>query len=470
MDPKRILPAAIAVLLAVSGCSRQAAPETTAAPTAAVTSPPAVTEAPAPSAHQLYAQAKAGVADADSIQYSMDFSHTVQLGQNRFTAAVHREFAAEQLHGDLLAQSTQTVSLDTMQLSQSLFITGGTAYGTLDGVAFTGNAETYITETLPWLLIDESLYATGSQRQTSRGTVLTFGDAYAAERWLPGFQPQLTAATGTVTLLDGQIAAMHYEAEYLAQDVPHRVEADIFLRSVNAPLGLAAQQPQGEFADLGGWQVPLLLQIAADRIAAAQSLQLTAAERIHAAAADAVRVQEYSLAASLAGQDFRYAMDNLLTLQQPDSEDVQTHVVQELTQDGMRTVTDGQEELTPLEADDPEFYHSSVARRAALYLPSPAHLESAQLRTDGQTVTVDFTLNRAGATELQYRVSESLFENREELYTTDDAFSVSYARGTLTLDAHTLQPTGLTVQLECSHRIEELGVCSLTLDFEQQLQ
>lgn len=215
----------LALLISLTGCTSQ--PETTE-PTPTQSLP---TEPPAPSASEIYAEARAALDSAQNITLDVTLTTYTTVNSEEFseqsvqtlsyqgigTDAFSVDMDSKIQHGIHLEGYDPEEAEETELSYREIYIDDILYVETEDMYTFSGSMDAATAEKryIPVVLLDAALYGELTCENTGADTKLLFAEPTAAESWALPEEAVLSDAHGAVTLdANGAITQMEYTVSY----------------------------------------------------------------------------------------------------------------------------------------------------------------------------------------------------------------------------------------------------------------
>ncbi len=458
---------AFALLLGLCAC--QGSP----APTQSTQPPTSQTEAPEPTAAELYEEAVASLADGEyeitlrTTRTTGDASYTYELEQTLIYQGMGTEgFTA-------LVEGESVFSDDYSYDSREVYQEGMTFLRFFDseGSLFSSPAdeESFLSRQIPLKLLDSTLYE--SVIQEADGT-FRFSQASALERWVAPEYAELLEASGSAELWkDGSIKALHYKASYLQG--PVTVEQSCTL----SPVGTGTEEDISQYvpeekAAAAAVEVEdpsLLYRIndAAYLSLIIQNCSLQSTSRIEAAseAAGVALVQNDSMAMCGVRDDLRVHLEyNIMTqgYQEDSSEDIEIDYY-----DGMATmILNGGEPTT--EAAVPATYSSAALMSLSAYIPLVEMMQTVSVQDRNGYWYVEYTGTEETGLALEDQASYALAKDEDFLDNYASEYKTDKMEGYVFIDKDSGFPVACGMDFQGRHNIEGT-YCRVYFKMEQTI-
>ena len=442
------------MLLGLSGCQENTAP----------TEPDDETLPPV-DPRTMYAAARLEIDNAPNLQLIISMEQQRTVGNETYSHQVNALASYAGLHTDSLsAIIEENFSFGTYDGTYGTFYKDGQAYAQTMGFTFSTpmSADTFLTEQLPAILLDASLYSTVSTETTSVGTTIRFANSGSLERWLADpSEVQFISAEGTAVLnKNGKLLSTSYTAQYLTGEVSHSLTVSVSV-SIPTTADLSEKFPQDlDSATLiSHFAAPRTLLAAVGDICATQNLSGSYTETLYCEAADSIRTQQVNILSQGIGAELYASVDFATTLTNYAGNAV-TNTQTETYKDGVYTYSINGNKPTVLQNATAEQMRTFCEDTILSSLLTIEYLANAQIVDNGDTYTLQFT----GTETMAETLCDSIYTILNlDLDATAQSYATNKIGGYLTLDKVTGLPLEAGIFLT---RIHVIGGSSYTMTYQ----
>ena len=454
MDPhmKKWIALLLCLTMTLSLCACGGDSTVTTAPDE--TTSPATTADPGPTPADIYAQATDALAQKSDLKLEIVWAQTTTLGVDVFRETIQQTLELRDINGENFAAKMEETNYNGSYPTETeeIFIDGN-LYTSLNNMDFRAEmtAEDYIQRMIPSVLLDESLYTV--EQPTKRE--LTFKDGTAMESWLENPYTIFISGEGTAELdAQGCLVRSTYTVNYKLGSA--EVELNVTVR-VSEPDGKAIEAPakSEDYPLLDTPLGPALVHLATGYLQQAHSMDTSVVEIDKVTAAAFTDIT--TLSVQTFGDNSDLVMKCVQSFQGVDTSSGQLHYdqTQEETYIGglLTTTVDGGKPT--VESGYPASSISSYAHRLSQTgLPSPNGIADFDLTQLGDVLVLEYTWDDETCREVVEKCIDEVLADPEGYLASSTKFTPIEARGSLSLDAATMMPMGMTMTFSGSHAIQ----------------
>lgn len=455
----------ICLLLCMGGCSSDSG-EVTTVPTETTVPPTTL-----PDPYDLYETACGALENQSNLVISYTRQENRTVGSESYAStsegtASYTGLGTEEMQ----ALVTEDLTFGGYEAQYIQSYLSGSGYSRVSNCNFTCSmsAEEFLSQQLPAVLLDISLYADVTVTPGSDSTVISFHNAAALESWVCDLaEAELVTAHGSATLdASGALVETSYHAEYTVSTATYTVDVTAAV-STPAALDFSSEQPvyPENCTLVSDLSIPRrLIQVVGD-VYATNCMTVSYSDSLYSEAFAVIRSQSGNFNTYGTGNDFLCAMDTQVSV--TDYTGTATTNSQSISYlDGVYSyVTNGGE---PTTAADVTGEQVRTACEDAI-LGSLFELDciaGATMTDIGDFLYIEFTGSDSYAEDMCdsiYPILGMDLDSYSESYTTDAA------GGYLVINKYTGLPTSLGMSVSRSHVISGVPY-ALTYQLDQAME
>ena len=450
---RRILALLLCTVFALGlfGCAKEP-PSETAAPTQS-TAPTTVPTAP--SASELYAQAKAALLEADSLCVAITDDKTISVGQETYRLKSTQDLRYTGMGtGNAQIALTEELEMEDMSDKFEEFYTNGTLYTTIfDEYRYRGamTEDAYLARLVPAVLLDESLYADTASTADGENTRLEFSRPTAPEHWAMPADAQFHTAYGSALLdADGNLLESSYIIQYSfgGSHVTRQITA---VPDRTSAVNLTAPTAD-DYIEVSSPDALRLYDTAIFYLYATDAVTTTLTETIVSQAAACVYNTQDVVNYWGAGEDYAAKVDYSISVQLSGQSDSYSQT--ELYRDGAYTLTPEGEAAQTDSSVDAATMVESCQGYLSENIPALDYVTSISCEEVGNTLYLELGFTEEYGDFLCEYACSNLFDDENLLNDLATAYAMADCSGYVALDKYTGLPTAMGILYSASHTIE----------------
>ena len=447
----------LVMVLSLIGCTESTDPETT--PTTQTTEP---TTPPEPSGADIYNESRKALDEATdlSAEYTASTVTTVN-------GSVYKEHSHMTVTYRDIGKETASIALEETayygdseetSVSYSEIWSQGQLYATLDDkyrAVAPLDAEKLETEYFPVVLLDASLYESITPEDTDNGTLLTFAQPTAHEKWLLPEDSELdiTDIHGTALIRDGVLTEMTYglTVDYGVS----QISVEITSKPLDTPREITVPTDTEGYISADDVTALSVYGSVRQYLALTDKLEMTKSEEFYLSAF--AQYMSYSNSYATYGKDndgLFQLKQNIYAMDYYNEEEYDVSYVLDY-KDGKLTTTQGNglpssssatwEEATESMWEDFDEMLESL---------SPDYWENVTTTNFGNLILFEFDLNENFGNTRQNEICNLFFNDTNFLMNYASAYETTEVSGYLSIDGCTNLPVAMGFSYEGNHTIE----------------
>ena len=432
----------LALIFSLCACNQEPTPDATEPPT----------EDPALA---LYAQAADAVEALTDLKLELTTHKKTTLGIDHYDYESTQTLNLAGIGSDAFTASlTEDVEVDTYDDHLEEYYADGVLHVTVDGENFKGNmdAQKYLQQFAPAVLIDESLYSSVSSDPEGDGQRITFAEPTAPEGWAMPVGAQFVEAEGSALLnAEGALVETTYAVTYRQAGA----EVDLEVTSVPTTPKEAPKAPKEEetFTELEYIEAIRLYDTAVMYLCSTASATSAVNETIVSQAAAYTWAQQTKMDFYGTGAAHMAKIDTAMTAAQ-DGGGTTASTQTELYQDGVYTVSvDGGESQSDkgISNSDMLYYVQGMLLDNILALD---YIDSVKSSDVGGLIYLEFGLNDEYGDLINEWINEFLFEDGQFLNDLASSYATLGTAAYMVVDPVTGFPVALGQEYSGTHTID----------------
>lgn len=447
------------LLFSLIGCTSEPEP---------VPTEPPPTEPPAPSASELYAEARKALDSAQSITLDVEVTTYTTVNGEKYseqaaqtlsysgigTEAFAADMECETLYGIHLEGYDPAKAEDVKIPYREIYVDGTLYVETEEMYKFSAamDAEAVQKRYVPVVLLDAALYGELTAEEAGENTTLLFADPSAAESWALPEEAELTDASGTVTLdANGAITQMEYTVSYTYG--PSEVELEVVSKPCAQSNEITAPKKADSYTVLTDIDAAHLSQRALCMLAQATTTTISYSESIASQAAAYALMKSVQMDLHGRRKDTQSKVEtNVTAYAQNGSE---THKQVEEFVDGRYTVTQNGGLPSTVPGVSWENMREYISTIIAMTASVPMDYWADVTVTDlGSLYLLEITPSELFGNTVQNTICNALWEDPSFLMNLASNYETKTVSGYLSVDKYTGLPTAGGYAYEGVHTID----------------
>ena len=445
----------VALLLGMVGCgsSKPAEPEPTQPP---VTEAP--TEAPTePPVADQYTKAAQPLRDAQNLAVKLTTKKAISTAMETFDLVSEQELTLSGVGTDAFTASmSEELEIGEYNDEFTEYYADGVLFVNIyDTGRFQGAMaeEEFLGRFAPAVLLDETLYADISAKQTDAGTTLTFSNPSGPEDWALPAGAEFLSASGTAKINDnGTLTRTTYTMEYVQGNtvVSMEVEAKAEISDDEAP---EAPPEPDLYKEVESIDALRLYDTAILYIFSSQSASSAIAQSLVCQAANYALTEQTTLHYMGSGQDHFSDIQYTATSVDP-SMGTETFSQTEHFQDGLYTYTAAGGEAEPNSEVTAQAMIDYLQGHYADNMPALSYITAAKAEDLGGLVYLEMELDEEWGQIMANYTTSLVYEDAEFLNNYASAYETATSQYYMVVDAATGFPTAAGTAFAGVHTID----------------